>query len=64
MGDAMKQHLITGLKALYCLYPEKLTEAQIREVEEHVAQCEQCRYEIEDTKSKADFFRRQKEPCD
>lgn len=59
----METHLVVGLKALYCLYPEKLTEAQIREVEEHLANCERCRHEVEDTKKRADFFRRQKDPC-
>lgn len=64
-GGEMEIHLITGLKELYCLSPEKLTEEQIREVEEHIVDCERCRHEVEDTKSRADFFRGQpKDLCD
>jgi anti-sigma factor RsiW len=61
----MEDTHLFGLKMAYCLYPEKLTKAQIHEVEEHIAHCERCRLEVEDTKSRADFFRRQpKDLCD
>ncbi len=45
-----------GLKVRYCLYPEELTEVQIREVEEHIKSCARCRLEVENTKLRADFL--------
>lgn len=58
--EALSNHPQPGILAAYSLYPEKLSRDEIWVTEEHLAMCERCRVQVEDTQSRADYFRRQK----
>lgn len=60
----VERHPIAGLRMKYVFHLDQLSQEEKNSIESHMATCERCRLEIEDTIARKDFFSRQKEPCD
>lgn len=60
LRDEAVAHLQTGVLEIYSLTPNKLPEHLIESTKAHLQTCKQCWTQVEDTKSKADFFSSQK----
>ena len=59
-----QKHPLPEVRWNYSINPAKLSKKETELLEAHLKNCQQCRKEIKNNKSRADFFRRQKPPCD
>ena len=55
-----KNHPSAPLLDAYSLHPDQIPPQDAKQIEIHLAGCERCRIQVEDTRSKRDFFSRQK----
>lgn len=62
--EETRKHPLPEIRRTYIVNPAKLSNEETESLEAHLRGCQRCREEINDIKSRADFFRRQKPICD